>query len=89
MARLIVVLSLALACAGCMSQQEIQQQLAAEQHQRCTAAGFPPASDSYRLCLLIEAQNQRIDALQRQVQIVQTDIRQLLTVRPYIYNHKN
>jgi peptidoglycan hydrolase CwlO-like protein len=89
MARLIVVLSLALACASCMSQEEIQQQLAAEQHQRCTAAGFPPTSDSYRLCLLIEGQNQRIDALQRQVQIVQTDIRQLLTVRPYIYNYKN
>ncbi len=89
MARLIVVLSLALACTGCMSQQEIEQQQALQQHQRCTAAGFPPDSDSYRLCLLIEAQNQRVDALQRQMQFLQTDIRQLYTVRPYIYQYKN
>ena len=90
MARLtLLLLSLGLACAACVPQEEIEQQLVQQQHERCDAAGFPPASDGYKLCLLIEAQNQRIESLQRQVQFLQTDVRQLNALRPGFFGFPN
>lgn len=80
---------LTLAVAACVPQEEIERQLVEQQHARCATAGFQPASESYKLCLLIEAQNQRIEALQRQVLFLQTDIRQLQALRPGFFGFPN
>jgi outer membrane murein-binding lipoprotein Lpp len=53
--------------AGCAPQEEIRAQIAEAQRLDCLAAGFEPDTDAFRLCLLIQDTNQRIAAVERRV----------------------
>jgi hypothetical protein len=69
---LALILPLA-ACAGLAreTREERDARLAAD----CTAAGFTAASDAYRLCLLLQATNERLAYVERRLAFIEQDVR--------------
>jgi hypothetical protein len=41
----------------------------------CDAAGFEPEGDAQRLCLLLQATNRRLEALERRMSFIELDVR--------------
>ncbi len=65
-----LALSLA-ACAPGPTPEEIQ----AFDSAVCDEAGFAPGSDSFRLCLLLQTTNRRIELLERRLTFIELDVR--------------
>jgi hypothetical protein len=88
MARLIVPL-LMLPLAGCAAlaerEAEMQQVEAAQSAASCLGAGFAEGTDSYRLCMLIEQLDGRLDALERRLEFYELDRPGMYGPGPYRY----
>jgi hypothetical protein len=72
--RLTIFLSLALPLAACAAWETPEQRdarLAAD----CTASGFTTGSDAYRLCLLLQATNDRLAYVERRLGFIEQDVR--------------
>lgn len=60
--------------AGCAA-AETPAQYQARLRQSCTDAGFIEGSESYRLCLLLQDNNARLDALESRLRFIEQDTR--------------
>lgn len=56
---------------GCATQpQETPEQAAERRLVSCREAGFTPDTEAWRLCLLIERQNDRLSEMERRLRII-------------------
>lgn len=69
-----------LALAACTT-YETPEQTAQRRAASCTAAGFAPGSDSYKLCILLQRNDDRLGAVERRLGFIEQDTR----VLPYGY----
>ena len=70
---------------GCaVAARETPEERAARLQGDCTAAGFQPATEAFRLCLLLQQQDERLAALERRLGFIEQDVR-LPPLRPYRY----
>ena len=72
MSVLALLLGLA-ACAG--TPPETPAERVARQGADCAAAGFQRDTEAYRLCLLLQEQNERLGALERRLAFIEQDVR--------------
>ena len=80
--RLLIAAGSLLLISGCAAvQKESPEAYAARLQANCTEAGFQPDTESYRLCLLIQDTNERLDTVERQLRYVDMNTRW----RPYPY----
>ena len=70
MVRTASLLSLALLL-GCVP-PPTPEEVAARHVANCREAGLTPDTDAHRLCLLLEAQNDRLIALERRLQLLES-----------------
>ena len=61
----------ALLLVGC-AQPPTPEELAARRAASCREAGLAPDTEAGRLCLLLEAQNERLEALERRLQLLES-----------------
>ena len=67
---------LLLTLAGCATAPpETPAERVARQGADCTAAGFQRDTESYRLCLLLQEQSERMAALERRLAFIEQDVR--------------
>ena len=67
---------LLLTLAGCATAPpETPAERVARQGADCTAAGFQRDTEAYRLCLLLQEQNERLAALERRLAFIEQDVR--------------
>lgn len=87
MARLtrLAPLFLLVALGGCVSQAEMQQQIAESHRQSCLTDGFKEGTDNYKLCLLLQETNRRIDALNGRVAVLEANTRWVNRYGPFYY----
>ncbi|MFO1069189.1 MAG: hypothetical protein U1E14_11765 [Geminicoccaceae bacterium] len=58
--------------AGCATlPAETPEQAQARRAADCTTAGFTPDSDAYRLCLMIQQQNERLAVMENRLRFVE------------------
>ena len=75
MSRKPAVLAALLLLGGCAAAaRETPAERVARLQDDCAAAGFQKDSEAFRLCLLIQAQNERLAALERRVAFIQQDV---------------
>jgi hypothetical protein len=80
--KLLIAAGILLLISGCATaQKESPEAYVARLQASCTEAGFQRDSESYRLCLLLQDTNERLDAVEQQVRYV--DMR--TSFRPYPY----
>jgi hypothetical protein len=80
--RHLIAAGILLLISGCATvQKESPEVYAARLQANCTEAGFQRDTESYRLCLLIQNTNERLDAVEQQLRYV--DMR--TSFRPYSY----
>jgi hypothetical protein len=78
--RLLTAAGILLLINGCATvQKESPEAYAARLQASCTEAGFQRDTESYRLCLLIQDTNERLDAVEQQVRYVDMNT----SFRPY------
>jgi hypothetical protein len=78
--RLLTAAGILLLINGCATvQKESPEAYAARLQASCTEAGFQRDTESYRLCLLLQDTNERLDAVEQQVRYVDTRT----SFRPY------
>ncbi len=78
--RLLTAAGIFLLISGCAAaQKESPEAYAARLQASCTEAGFQRDTESYRLCLLLQDTNERLDAVEQQVCYVDTRT----SFRPY------
>jgi hypothetical protein len=65
--------SFALLLAGCAQTVQSPESIMAARMESCRAAGFMEDSDAFRLCLLVEQLNDRIDRLERRIDLYAID----------------
>lgn len=69
-------LALVLPLAACATAPpETPAERVARQGADCTAAGFQRDTEAYRLCLLLQEQNERMGALERRLAFIEQDVR--------------
>jgi hypothetical protein len=62
--------------AGCATAPpETPAERLARQGADCATAGFQRDTESYRLCLLLQEQNERLAALERRLAFIEQDVR--------------
>ena len=82
LSRLLIAAGILLLISGCAAvQKESPEAYAAHLQANCTEAGFQRDTENYRLCLLIQDTNVRLDGVERQLRYVDTNTR----LRPYPY----
>ena len=64
-----------LALVGACATPETPEQRQVRLAQNCAASGFKPDSDSYRLCLLIQQQSDRLAVVERRLSFIEQDTR--------------
>lgn len=63
----------ALALAGCAATPpETAEQTAERRQASCVEAGFAKDSDAYKVCLMLERQNDRLDDLERRLRNIES-----------------
>ena len=81
--RLAALAGLAL-LAGCASvAPESPQERQARFQAACNQAGFKADTEAYKLCLLIQQQNDRLDAVERRLGFIQSDLNSPPLFYPY------
>lgn len=68
---LLLGLLLVAGCATPLTPEERVARLNAD----CTAAGFERDSEAFRLCLLIQQTNERLDSMERRLRFIEQDTR--------------
>lgn len=76
--------ALPLLAASCTPAAEIERQMAEANRAGCQEAGFAEDSDAWKLCLLLQDSNRRLEALERRLLWLETDLR-LFDRYPYRY----
>lgn len=71
-AALLASLLLVAACAGV---RETPEERVARLNADCTAAGFQRDSEAFRLCLLIQQTNERLEVVERRLRFIEQDTR--------------
>ena len=62
--------------AGCAAAaRETPEERTARRNADCTAAGLKPDSEGFRLCLLIQETNERLDTVERRLRFIEQDTR--------------
>jgi hypothetical protein len=80
--RLLIAAGILLLISGCATvQKESPEAYVARLQANCTEAGFQRDTENYRLCLLIQGTNERLDAVEQQLRYVDMNTRW----RPYPY----
>ncbi len=75
MTRPAALLTALLLLAGCTAAaRETSEERTARLNAGCTAAGFKPDTESFRLCLLIQQTNDRLDSVERRLRFIDQDI---------------
>jgi hypothetical protein len=75
MIRPAALLTTLLLLAGCTTVvRETPEQRTARLNADCAAAGFTPDTESFRLCLLIQQTNDRLDSVERRLRFIDQDI---------------
>jgi hypothetical protein len=73
---------LGLLLSACVSQEEIERAVAEQQQADCLAAGFETSSDAYKLCLLLQQTNRRIETVERRLSYIELNQRRFETIAP-------
>jgi hypothetical protein len=80
--RPLITAGILLLISGCAAvQKESPEAYAARLQASCTEAGFQRDTENYRLCLLIQDTNERLDAVEQQLRYVDMHT----SFRPYPY----
>jgi hypothetical protein len=70
------VLLIAMALAGCARvPPETPEQAQARRSASCQQAGIPESSPEFRLCVLLQQTNERLDAVERRLSWIEQDVR--------------
>jgi hypothetical protein len=70
--------------AGCAAGvPETPQEREARFQAACNQAGFKADTEAYKLCLLIQQQNDRLDAVERRLGFIQSDLNSPPLFYPY------
>ena len=78
--RLLIAAGILLLISGCATvQKESPEAYVARLQANCTEAGFQRDTENYRLCLLIQGTNERLDAVEQQLRYVDMNT----SFRPY------
>lgn len=72
--RALLGLALVLLLAACET-GPTPEELRAMDSAACDLAGFEAESDAYRLCLLLQSTNRRLDVLDRRLNFLELDVR--------------
>jgi hypothetical protein len=65
--------ALALLLAGCATTPpETPEQAAERRAVSCTEGGFAKDSDAYKVCLMLEQQNDRLDAMEERLRLIES-----------------
>jgi hypothetical protein len=75
MTRPAALLAALLLLAGCTAAaRETPEERTARLNADCTAAGFKSDTEAFRLCLLIQQTNDRLDSVERRLRFIDQDI---------------
>ncbi|MDX6751572.1 hypothetical protein SH611_17340 [Geminicoccaceae bacterium 1502E] len=70
-----LALALVSLSAACTPAAEIERQMEEASREGCLEAGFAETSDAWKLCLLLQDSNRRLEAMERRLLWLESDIR--------------
>lgn len=68
------VLTAAVLLAGCVPAAEIEREIAEANRLGCAEAGFEAGTDAWRLCLLLQDSNRRLEAMERRMLWLESEV---------------